>query len=352
MAQTAGMDDARKQFEIEPGYFNTASLGVPPRPVLEAVLAGVDAWRRGRDSLADYDEAVARSRAAFGRLVNVDPEQVAIGATVSSLVGLVATGVPDGAEVLVADGDFTSVLYPFAVQAVRGVTLRSVPLAELVGAITDRTALVAVSLVQSADGAVLDLGALTAAARAHGALTMVDGTQACGWLPVDAADVDYFVAATYKWLLAPRGAAMLAVHSGRLDALVPHAAGWYAGADVWGDTIYGLPARLASTARRLDTSPAVLAWAGTAPALEFLEQVGVAAIRDHDVALANRLRAGLGLPPGESAIVSVPLPLDARERLAAADIRTAVRAGQVRFACHLYTTESDVDAALAAAHPA
>ncbi len=104
--------------------------------------------------------------------------------------------------------------------------------------------------------------------------------------------------------------------------------------------------RLAETARRLDTSPAVLAWAGTAPALEFIEQVGVEAIHEYDVTLANRLRAGLGLPPGESAIVSTPLDEAAAARLKAADLRIAVRAGLVRFACHLYTTTDDVDRAL------
>jgi len=297
------LDDARAQFDVEPGYFNTASLGVPPRQVVDVVRASVDAWQHGRDSLANYDDAVARSRAAFARLVGVQPEQIAIGATVSSLVGLVAVSLPAGAEVLVPDIDFTSVLFPFAAQEARGVTVRAVPLAELVESITERTTLVATSVVQSADGTVLDLDALTSAARAHGAQTLVDGTQACGWLPIDVSDVDYFVAATYKWLMAPRGAAMLAVRPDRLDGLIPHSAGWYAGADVWGDTIYGLPMRLAETARRLDTSPAVVAWAGTAAALEFVELTDVEAIREYDVALANRLRAGLGLAPGESAVV-------------------------------------------------
>jgi selenocysteine lyase/cysteine desulfurase len=337
-------------FDVEPGYFNTASLGVPPRPVVDAVREGIDAWQRGRASLQDYDEPVDRSRAAFARMVGVEPERIAIGATVSSLVALVASSLKAGAEVLVADGDFTSVTFPFAAQEPRGVTVRSVPLADLIGAITERTTLVAASLVQSADGAVLDLLALTRAARALGVRSLVEGRQAGGWLPVDAADVDYFVAATYKWLLSPRGAALLAVHPDRLATITPNAAGWYAGEDVWGDTIYGLPMRLAAGTRRLDTAPAVLAWAGTAPALEFVEEVGVKAIHDYDVALANRLRAGLGLPVGESPIVSVPLDAAAQERLATADVRTAVRAGQVRFACHLYTTEADVDTALAAVH--
>ena len=63
--------------------------------------------------------------------------------------------------------------------------------------------------------------------------------------------------------------------------------------------------------------------------------------------LANRFRDGLGLPPGNSAIVSTDLP-GAEERLARAGIRTAVRGGALRASFHVYNTEADVDAALVA----
>ena len=62
------------------------------------------------------------------------------------------------------------------------------------------------------------------------------------------------------------------------------------------------------------------------PALELLDAVGVEAIHEHDVGLANRFRAGLGLEPGNSAIVS---PV-ARRRgaLRAAGIQAAQPGGQ------------------------
>jgi selenocysteine lyase/cysteine desulfurase len=86
---------------------------------------------------------------------------------------------------------------------------------------------------------------------------------------------------------------------------------------------------------------------GTAPALELLADVGVAAVGGHDLMLADRFRAGLGLPSGDSAIVSVDVP-GAEQRLAAAGIRAAVRGGRLRASFHLYTTEADVDRALEA----
>ncbi|WP_073250524.1 aminotransferase class V-fold PLP-dependent enzyme [Cryptosporangium aurantiacum] len=339
------LDAVRDQFTPDPGFFNTASLGAPPRATVDAVRAAIDAWSRGRATAGDFDVSVVGAREAFARLAGVPASSVAAGATVSPLVGLIAAAVPDGAEVLVADDDFTSLLFPFAAQAGRGVTLRSVPLASLPGEVRESTALVAVSAVQSADGALVDVAALRNAASATGAQVLLDTTQATGWLPLDLSWVDYAVCGAYKWLLSPRGSSFLVVRPDRLDSLVPHAANWYAGADIWA-SIYGLPLRLASDARRFDTSPAWFSWVGTATSLELLADLDAAAVHAHDVALANRLRAGLGLAPGESAIVSAPVDAVGQERLRAASIRTAVRAGAVRFSCHLYTTEADVDLAL------
>ena len=81
--------------------------------------------------------------------------------------------------------------------------------------------------------------------------------------------------------------------------------------------------------------------------MELVAQVGVPAIREHDVALANRFLTGLGRPAGDRAIVTVDVP-DAQRRLEAAGIRAAVRAGRVRASFHVYSTEADVDAALTA----
>ena len=169
----------------------------------------------------------------------------------------------------------------------------------------------------------------------------MDASQAVGWLPFAADRFDFVSCAAYKWLLSPRWTAFGVVRPEHLSALRPLYAGWYAGDDPW-TSIYGPPLRLAGDARRLDISPAWLAWAGTLPALELLDEVGIAAIHEHDVALANALRARLGLPPGDSAIVTAAT--DGLERLRAAGIRASVRAGAVRISFHLHNTDADVDA--------
>lgn len=306
--------------------------------------------------LGALDEAVARSRAAFARLIGTRVERVAIGPQVSYFVGLVAAGLPAGATVLVADGDFTSLLFPFLAAAERGaITVRSVPAERVVEAIDDRVDLVAVSAVRSDDGRVAALAELSDAAHEHGAATLIDATQAAGWLPMPVERLDLVVAGGYKWLLGPRGTCFMTGRPEALAAVPAIAAGWYAGENVW-DSIYGGPLRLAKDARRLDLSPAWQAWAGQAPALELLAEIGAPTIGAHDVALANRLRAGLGLPPSNSAIVALdlespPIAAGAAERLAAAGIVASRRAGRSRCAFHLYNDEADVDLLLEALTP-
>lgn len=347
-AAAAGLDLAEAQRLWDPAgcYLNTASYGLPPRPAFEALQAALSEWREGRTSWEHWAETTEGARAAFARLVGADADEVAIAGTVSELVGLVAAALPDGARVLVPDGEFTSLLFPFLAQADRGVEVVTVPLARLAEAVDARTTMVAFSAVQSATGEVADTEALVAAAGHHGALTVVDATQACGWLPLEAARFDFLVCAAYKWLMSPRGTAFLALRPEHLAWVRPLAPGWYAGEDPH-TSYYGRPLRLAQAARRLDTSPAWFSWVGTQPALELLERIGIPSIHAHDVALANRFRAGLGLDPTDSAIVSAEVP-GVQHRLERAGIRVALRAGSLRASFHLYNTESDVDAALEA----
>ena len=336
--------DAQALWSPARPYLNTASYGLPPAPAWDELQVALADWRGGRTTWEPWSDSTRRARETFARLVGVAAEDVATGASVSQLVAYVADALPVGARVVAPDIEFTSLLFPFL--ALDGVDVETVPPARIAEAIDGETTLVALSAVQSSSGEVADLESVVAAAREHDALVCVDATQACGWLPLDASRFDFLVCAAYKWLMSPRGTAFLTVAPGRAKTLRPLAANWWAGDDPY-DSYYGPPLRLAPDARRLDLSPAWFSWVGTAPSLELVERIGVDSIHRHDVGLANRFLAGLGLPPGNSAIVSVDVA-GAQDRLADAGILAAVRAGSLRASFHVYNTEDDVDAALSA----
>jgi selenocysteine lyase/cysteine desulfurase len=336
------ISEARALWEPAGVYCNTASYGLPPRPAWDALQAALAEWRGGSTSWEHWGESTAHARAAFARLVGVAPERVAVASAVSELVGSVLTALPAGAKVVVPEIEFTSTLFPLLVQ--ERLEVRTVPLDDFVAAIGDGVDAAAFSAVQMSTGELADLDSIVDAAAAAGAITVCDATQAAGWLPLRADRFDAVVCAAYKWLTSPRGTAFMTVSERLLDRAVPHSAGWYAGEHV-DDSYFGPPLRLASTARRLDVSPAWFSWVGTAPALDLVERIGVEAIHDHDLALANRFRAGIGLEPGNSAIVCADLP-GAAERLEAAGIIAAVRGGRLRTSWHIYNDERDVDQVL------
>lgn len=335
---------AQAEFDPRVVYLNTASLGLPPRRALDALQKVLVQWREGRASPPDYDAPLRAARASYAALVGVDPTSVAAGSQVSVFVGLVASGLPDGSEVLTVPGEFTSVVFPFLAQAARRVRVKEVPLERLADAVTPRTALVAVSAVQSADGRLADLDALAEATATTGTRVLLDTTQAVGWLPVDASRFAYTTGGGYKWLLAPRGTCFFTVSPEHADGLVPHTANWYAGADPW-NSIYGSPLRLADDARRFDVSPAWHSWVGQAPALDLLTEVGPATLHAHAVGLANRFRAAVDVPPGDSAIVSLDTMPQVGRRLERAGVVASTRAGRLRLAFHVNNTTDDADRA-------
>ena len=342
------IEEARGLWQPETTYLNTASYGLPPQPAWEALQAALADWHAGRTSWEHWGESVEAARSAFARMCSVPVEWVAIGANASTMVGLAAAALPDGARVLSAEGEFTSALWPFMAQG-RGLDVRTVPLTGLAEAVDSRTDAVAFSAVQSSDGRLADLDAITAAAARHGALTVVDATQACGWLPLDAARFDVVVCSAYKWLLSPRGSAFMTVRPELAERLTPHGAGWYAGDDPH-SSYYGEPLRLARDARRFDVSPAWFSWVGTAPAVELLVEIGVEQIHAHALRLANDFRSGLGLEPGDSAIVAAELE-GVEELLRGSGVMAAARAGRLRTSWHVYNDDADVERTLEVLSP-
>jgi selenocysteine lyase/cysteine desulfurase len=328
------------EFTGAAGFLNSPTYGLPPTFLVDELSGCIAAWQAGTMDVPAFDEPVRRARAAYASLVGVPSDSVAMGGSVSAVLGLVATAIPDGARVATLSGEFTSTTFPFAAQAGRGVSLTELTPDALVATAGDYD-VVTVSLVQSANGRVLDVDALRAGLAGTDTMTVIDVTQAVGWKRLDLGWVDVTAAAVYKWLLAPRGTAWMSLSDRICRLMTPHAANWYAGEAPW-STIYGLPLRLAADARRFDTSPAWFGVLGSGLTLPWLASLDGDAVESHCLGLANRLRTELDLPPSDSAIVSLSIE-DGADALARAGIRASVRAGAVRVGFHLYNTDDDLD---------
>jgi selenocysteine lyase/cysteine desulfurase len=330
---------------VTAGYLDTGTYGLPPKSAVAALEQAVAGWRE-RKSWHAWEEDGEACRAFFAGFVGARPEDVALLPALSAAAGLVAASLPIGRgdNVVLVEDDFTSTLLPWRGLGARGVELRLRPLERLVEAVDDRTRLVAASLVQSANGAVVDAAAL----QGTGARIFLDATQAVGAIPVDVAGIDYLAAHPYKWLCAPRGLAFLYVRHDRLDEIEPWTSGWKSRANPYAH-YYGLP-ELTPDARRLDVSLAWIIAAGAHASLELIAELGVDRITTHDLALARRFTSALGLPEPVSPIVRVRVgDADAAvERLRAAGVSCSARAGSVRFCFHFYNRAEDVDLALEA----
>jgi selenocysteine lyase/cysteine desulfurase len=338
------LTEAAAHFSPRGIYLNTAAIGLPPRNVSQALHTIIDRWSTGEIRPAEFDAPVTAARASFARLIDVPSECVAVDVAASSLVGLVAASLPRGAKVLCADGDFTSLLFPFLERQQAGeLDVHSCPLESIANRVDERTALVAVSAVQSFDGRLCDFAGIEQACKHYGARSLLDATQAVGWMPIAGTRFDYVVASGYKWILSPRGTAFMSIKPDLIASLRPHAPSWFAGENIW-ESIYGAPLRLASSARRLDASPAWFSWLGCAEALAFVERVGVAAIYEHDLKLTTTFFEHLGRPPSGSAVVSIAGE-GVFEALSAAGIAASRRGGATRLSFHLYNTLDDAIAA-------
>lgn len=342
MAHSAALAAAIDQFGDPRGYLAVASIGLPPRSAVEALTTDLAAWAAADRDPQGYDPVIARTRESYARLVGIPTSRVAIGSQTSVLTALVAAAVPDGAEVLIPDGDFSSIEFPFLQRP--GIRVRAVPLEALADEVSDDTWLVVFSLVQSATGVVADVDGILEAATRHDAFTFCDVTQAAGVLPVDASRFDVTVCHTYKWLCAPRGVAFLTL-SERFDPLLtPLQAGWYAGDDVWTST-YGPAMHLATDARRFDVSPAWQAWIGAEQSIELFAGLDIAEVWAFTSGLGDALCEAVGIPPQRQAIVTWPDASGGElKKLIDAGIRVSGRAGRLRASFHLWNDLSDVEA--------
>ena len=366
----------RALFDIprEVCFLNAASWSPLPIASQEAGRAAVA--RKGQPWKLDAGFAPAqheRARRAAARLINAEPDDVALISSVSYGVATAAKvlAVPAGARVLVLQNDHSSAVLEWMTRApTQGFTVDIVPQPDngdwtaAVLAAIDRPgapplALTSISSIHWSDGGALDMHIVASALRRHGAALLVDATHAVGVIAHDvrALDPDFLVFPTYKWLLGPYGRAFLYIAKRHQDGVPLEQTSYGRRAIASERPIYFNDIDFVSGARRFDMGERdhFISLEMASIGMEMVAEWGCAAVEARLRMLTTRLADTLQDCGVEVPHTSVRAPhiLSLRfprgmperliERLAAENVHVAPRVGRMRVSPHVYNDEEDVD---------
>jgi selenocysteine lyase/cysteine desulfurase len=345
-------------------YVNSCSQGALSDAVRAAYEEYLDGWDENGAEWQFWVERAEAIRGRFAGLLEVAPDEVALQTSVSAAVSALVSSLDFAGRrnrIVISVNEFPAIGQIAHAQELRGAEVVHVaPDPEgYAAAVDERTALVCSTFVSYRTGRVHDVEAIYGIAREAGALMLVDAYQGAGVLPLRARAVaDVLVGGTVKYLLASAGLAYMYVDQrfrGVRDN-VPTQTGWFADEDIFEMQIERY--RPHPSARRYDagTPPVPNIYGGLAGVGLILE-TGVPEIQQHVAGLAERLIEGCAeldahivVPEGRGPLVCIrstdaPALVAA---LAADDIVASERDSNLRVSLHLYNTEEDVDAVLAA----
>jgi len=354
-------------------HFASHTLGAMPRGVEEELARyartwaerGVRAWNEGWFTLpTELGDLLAG-------ILNAAPGSVSMheNVTVAQAVALSAVDFrPPRNRLVCTAEDFPSMLYLYEGLARRGAEVvrvgpaegRTVREADILAAIDERTAVVAVSHVLFRTAQVVDVAPIARRARAAGALTLVDAYQAVGTVPVDvqALEIDLLTGGSVKWLCGGPGAGYLYCSPRAAARLEPALTGWMAHESPF-DFDPG-PMRRHGGARRFWTgTPGIPAFAAARPGYRIVAEIGVRAIREKSLRQTARMirraeelgfRVVSPREPerrGGTVVLDVPHAERVCEALLVRDVLLDHRPGVgLRLAPHFYTRDDEVDAVM------
>jgi len=198
---------ARAQFPLleNLAYLNAGSFGPLARATVEAMeerqRRDLELGRSGPDYLSEVMRLRDRVRARVAALVGTEPAQVALTCSTTDGCNIVLAGLdlsPTDEIVTTTDEHF-GLLGPLHASGAGVVVIEPDP-EKVLAAVTPRTRLLALSQVLWTDGRVLPVAELS---ERSGLPVLVDGAQAVGAIPVNAAGLDFLTVSAQKWLCGP-----------------------------------------------------------------------------------------------------------------------------------------------------
>ena len=285
-------------------YFDNAATTQKPRQVVDALRhyyehdnANV---HRGLHELSSRaTEAYEGARARVAQFIGAaSPDEIVFTRGTTEGINLVAQAwggkfLREGDAILLTEMEHHSNLVPWQLLAEqRGARLRFLPvrddgtlaLEKLEELLTPEVKLFAFTHVSNSLGTINPAAELCARARAVGAVTVVDGAQSAGHMPVNVQEIgcDFFAFSGHK-MCAPTGSGALYGRAEMLDALPP----WHGGGEMIVSVTLEKSTFKKAPHRFEAGTPNIAGAIGLAAAIDYLEGIGRSAIDEHDTRLTN-----------------------------------------------------------------
>jgi len=377
-------------------YLANCSQAPQATPVRAAIDDFLTDWSTKGMNWEGWITIVEEARASFATLINAEPEDIAVGTSVSQLVSSLTSALvrPDAPRrrLITSVVEFPGVAQAWqaAVQHTRGweldlltatgeITISAespapgplgatdpevtISTERFLQAIDEQTALISVPQVLYANGALQDVQRVAEAGHAQGALVFVDAYQAAGSVPLDvkASGVDFLAAGTLKFLLGTAGIAFLYVRPSLRELLTPSVTGWFGRVAPFAYDPTHLDYAPSAARFDLGTPPLINAYAARA-GIDLVRETGVAAIAAQVARLSAlfwRMAPALGLrilgpQPGTSKGATNAVDAGSPQRARALEevlrqrkgVIVSARGKALRLAPHGFIRETELEQAL------
>lgn len=365
--------EARKHFPyLQSGkiYFNHASIGPIPDPVKKTIDDYLEVRNSG--GIEDYQKMIDttnRARVRIGKMLNAPAKQIAFTDSVSNGMSILANGIQweTGDRILLNDLEFPSNVYPFLNLKKRGVEIDFVKnkygkiyFEDIGAAITDKTKLISISLVQFLTGQKTPVKEIGELCREKNILFSVDAIQAAGNVNIDVkkSNIDFLVGGAHKWLMALQGVSYFYLSESLLNSIDQKFVGWTSVKNAWSLLNYNLDLK-EDASRFMNGTLNAIGITALESSLKFFESFGYDKI-EKSILKNTRyfleelgrlsIKTVLNSEDSLSGIVSCK-PEDAEnvfQSLKKENIECALREGFIRFSPHFYNTEEEIDKAILA----
>lgn len=362
--------DCRKEFPIldKKIYLNSCSLGALSKRSRKYLNGFLDDWDNYGASAwyKKWLDAISDVRSMTAQILNAEPDEIAIGPSVSALLSSLSSCLDFGqrSEVVITDMDFPTSNYQWLSKKKIGVETKiinsadriKIDIGEYERSISENCAVVSTSHVFFLSGCIQDVKSITQIARKAGALSVIDAYQSVGQVPVDVKelDLDILLCGGLKWLLGGPGITFMYCKRSLISDLEPTNVGWFGVRDQLDFNQTDFEYR--NDAIRFESgTPSLSAVYQAKAGLELYLEIGpqniqkaTKEISEHLISLLQKSSIPLRIPdePSERSAIIMAVHKDPGKvvaELAKKDIIVDYRKDCIRISPYFYNNEEDIE---------